>query len=230
MNLTLDYHEILRYLGHWGQKVDQQTESLILRCMEEIQQAAKPRYFYQIYDIRCDIDNEAILLPECGLTLPGRDLYEHLRQCRKCAVMAATLGIEADNLIRIAENTEMSRAVVLDACATEMVEKLCDAAELEIAQIAARENRGLQSRFSPGYGDCPLSAQRSIVNALNATRLIGLTVTPTSLLMPTKSVTAVIGLFDGEVHDAQTRPTCNICRMREHCRFRAAHTTCYSSH
>ena len=85
-------------------------------------------------------------------------------------------------------------------------------------------------RFSPGYGDCPLTAQRSIVDALNATRLIGLTVTPTSLLMPTKSVTAVIGLFDGEVHDAQSRPTCNICRMREHCRFRAAHTTCYSSH
>ena len=39
---------------------------------------------------------------------------------------------------------------------------------------------------------------------------------------------SVIGLFDGEVHDAQSRPTCNICRMREHCRFRAAHTTCYS--
>ena len=48
--------------------------------------------------------------------------------------------------------------------------------------------------------------------------------------MPTKSVTAVIGLFDGEVHDAQSRPTCTICRMRKHCRFRAAHTTCYSSH
>ena len=34
----------------------------------------------------------------------------------------------------------------------------------------------------------------------------------------------------GGFHDAQRRPTCNICRMREHCRFRAAHTTCYSSH
>ena len=48
----------------------------------------------------------------------------------------------------------------------------------------------------------------------NATRLIGLTVTPTSLLMPTKSVTAVIGLFDGEVHDAQSRPTCNMPHAR----------------
>ena len=75
-----------------------------------------------------------------------------------------------------------------------------------------------------------IRAIRTGFGPLNATRLIGLTVTPTSLLMPTKSVTAVIGLFDGEVHDAQSRPTCNICRMREHCRFRAAHTTCYSSH
>ena len=83
---------------------------------------------------------------------------------------------------------------------------------------------------SARYGDCPLTAQHSIVAALNATRLIGLPSRRPSLLMPTKSVTAVIGLFDGKVRDAQSRPTCNICRMREHCRFRAAHTTCYSSH
>lgn len=100
----------------------------------------------------------------------------------------------------------------------------------QVKAAAAAHGLAGNWRFSPGYGDCPLSAQRSIVDALNATRLIGLTVTPTSLLMPTKSVTAVIGLFGGEVHDAQSRPTCNICRMREHCRFRAAHTTCYSSH
>lgn len=224
MNLTLDYHEILRYLGHWGQKVDQQTESLILRCMEEIQQAAKPRYFYQIYNIRCDIDNEAILLPECGLTLPGRDLYEHLRQCRKCAVMAATLGIEADNLIRVAENTEMSRAVVLDACATEMVEKLCDAAELEIAQIAARENRGLQSRFSPGYGDCPLSLQKEIGRVLDTARKIGLTITENALMIPRKSVTAFVG-FTTQIKKKKTNP-CATCSMGGRCRFRKEGTTC----
>ena len=116
------------------------------------------------------------------------------------------------------------------AVAAAMIETCCDEVNDALRHMAEREGLYCRPRFSPGYGDCPLTAQRSIVDALNATRLIGLTVTPTSLLMPTKSVTAVIGLFDGEVHDAQSRPTCNICRMREHCRFRAAHTTCYSSH
>ena len=119
---------------------------------------------------------------------------------------------------------------VLDAACSAYVEAAVEQMDQQVKTDAATHGLAGNWRFSPGYGDCPLSAQRSIVNALNATRLIGLTVTPTSLLMPTKSVTAVIGLFDGEVHDAQSRPTCNICRMREHCRFRAAHTTCYSSH
>ena len=90
-------------------------------------------------------------------------------------------------------------------------------------------NVGLSAnwRFSPGYGDCPLSAQPSILAALNASRLLGLTATTTNLLMPTKSVTAFIGLFDGPVHDANTRPTCNICRLRPSCAFRARGKTCY---
>ena len=118
---------------------------------------------------------------------------------------------------------------MLDAACSAYVEAAVEQMDQQVKADAAAHGLAGNWRFSPGYGDCPLSAQRSIVDALNATRLIGLTVTPTSLLMPTKSVTAVIGLFDGEVHDAQSRPTCNICRMREHCRFRAAHTTCYSS-
>ena len=119
---------------------------------------------------------------------------------------------------------------MLDAACSAYVEAAVEQMDQQVKTDAAVHGLAGNWRFSPGYGDCPLSAQRSIVNALNATRLIGLTVTPTSLLMPTKSVTAVIGLFDGEVHDAQSRPTCNICLMRENCRFRAAHTTCYSSH
>ena len=95
---------------------------------------------------------------------------------------------------------------MLDAACSAYVEAAVEQMDQQVKTDAAAHGLAGNWRFSPGYGDCPLSAQRSIVNALNATRLIGLTVTPTSLLMPTKSVTAVIGLFDGEVHDAQSRP------------------------
>ena len=144
--------------------------------------------------------------------------------------MACTLGMDAERRLRTTGAQQPLEGAVLDAACSAYVEAAVEQMDQQVKAAAAVHGLAGNWRFSPGYGDCPLTAQRSIVAALNATRLIGLTVTPTSLLMPTKSVTAVIGLFDGEVHDAQSRPTCNICRMREHCRFRAAHTTCYSSH
>lgn len=146
------------------------------------------------------------------------------------ALMACTLGMDAERRLRTTGAQHPLEGAVLDAACSAYVEAAVEQMDQQVKAAAAAHGLAGNWRFSPGYGDCPLTAQRSIVAALNATRLIGLTVTPTNLLMPTKSVTAVIGLFDGEVHDAQSRPTCNICRMRENCRFRAAHTTCYSSH
>ena len=124
--------------------------------------------------------------------------------------MACTLGMDAERRLRTTGAQHPLEGAVLDAACSAYVEAAVEQMDQQVKTDAAAHGLAGNWRFSPGYGDCPLSAQRSIVNALNATRLIGLTVTPTSLLMPTKSVTAVIGLFDGEVHDAQTRPTCNI--------------------
>ncbi|MFR5438683.1 MAG: hypothetical protein ACLTJN_00360 [Monoglobus pectinilyticus] len=48
------------------------------------------------------------------------------------AVMAVTLGIEVDNSIRIAQGNDMLKAVVMDSCATEFIEKVCDEVEKKI--------------------------------------------------------------------------------------------------
>ena len=162
----------------------------------------------------------------------GQQIEPELSRRIELVVERLELDIEprGERRLRTTGAQHPLEGAVLDAACSAYVEAAVEQMDQQVKTDAATHGLAGNWRFSPGYGDCPLSAQRSIVNALNATRLIGLTVTPTSLLMPTKSVTAVIGLFDGEVHDAQSRPTCNICRMREHCRFRAAHTTCYSSH
>lgn len=223
MDLTLDRQEVLRYLGYRGQAIDSRTDALISGCMDQMLKTAKPRYVYRIFEVRQDIEQEAILLPECGLVLPGRDIYEHLRECRKCALMAATLGIEADNLIRVAEADAMSRAVILDACATDMIEKVCDWAEREIEVRAAEENRGVNFRFSPGYGDLPLTLQGRIGEVLDTVRKIGLTMTENSLMIPRKSVTALIGFT---VRPRKQVSKCATCSMRGQCRFRKEGTTC----
>ena len=49
-------------------------------------------------------------------------------------------------------------------------------------------------RFSPGYADFPLEVQPKLLEILDAPRRIGLTVSPSLLLIPTKSVTCILGV------------------------------------
>ena len=51
----------------------------------------------------------------------------------------------------------------------------------------------VRPRFSPGYGDLPLALQREVFAALDCPRRIGLTLSDSLLMSPTKSVTALIG-------------------------------------
>ena len=57
-------------------------------------------------------------------------------------------------------------------------------------------SRGLvpTRRYSPGYGDLPLSVQPALLDALDAGRRLGVTLTESLLMVPMKSVTAVVGI------------------------------------
>ncbi|MFR5438684.1 MAG: hypothetical protein ACLTJN_00365 [Monoglobus pectinilyticus] len=54
-NIELDKNEILRYLGHRGQEIDTNTETMIDNCIEEIKKISRYRYVYKIFDIKSDI-------------------------------------------------------------------------------------------------------------------------------------------------------------------------------
>jgi hypothetical protein len=79
-------------------------------------------------------------------------------------------------------------------------------------------------RFSPGYGDLPLSLQPALTSLLDTSRQIGLTLTDSLILLPRKSVTAVLGL----AHKPQTKRFrgCAYCSMFASCAYRKAGKTC----
>ena len=116
----------------------------------------------------------------------------------------------------------MARAVMLDACGSALVESGCNAAEEELA--ARFPGRYLTDRFSPGYGDLPLALQPAICAALDAGRRVGVQVTDSFLMNPSKSVTAVIGLSD-RPQQARIRG-CAYCSMRETCTLRKGGKSC----
>ena len=86
------------------------------------------------------------------------------------------------------------------------------------------EGQFLTGRFSPGYGDYPIAVQNDLLRLLDAPRKIGLCATPTHLLTPRKSVTAVLGVAGHPV--TGRRAGCANCALRERCAYRKEGKTC----
>lgn len=225
--IQIDKNEVLRYLGYRSSNVDKNTSNMIDHCITELRTIARYRYTYSIFDIEVGFykDMSCINVKDTNLRFTGNDIYEHLRDSRKCAVMAVTLGVEVDNAIRLAQNTDMLKAVVLDSCASEYIEKVCDYVKSEILIEARKLGCGINFAFAPGYGDFPLDIQKKLVDAVDAGRKIGLTVTENYLMIPRKSVTGVVG-FVRDLEYSRHKSKCETCSMRKTCVFRKDGKTC----
>lgn len=215
INLTsFDTQEALRYLGgttvsltpDWLEKIDQAYQSIL--------KAAQPRWHYKELLIS-DIDNSVLI---------GKDIHALLENCKSCLLFCATLGSRVEHLLRLHQVNDMAFTLLLDACASAAIEQVCDDAQLFLADLYHKKNLYMTSRFSCGYGDYPLTAQNKIISLLDAPRQIGLSVNSGGLLIPTKSVTAVIGL--SPVPTTSQRQSCSTCSMRETCNFRRKGVPC----
>ena len=218
-NLNVDSDEILRYLGHKGQSVDENTNQLIRECIDEIQKDFGGRYVYNIYDI--DIQKDTIKLLNTAISLPGISISHQLKGCTKCILMAVTLGNNIDRMIRYYMKEHISKGIIYDACSTVFVEALCDFVEVEMSNSLDDKN-SLTTRFSPGYGDLPISIQPEILEVLNAYKKIGLAVNESFILTPRKSITAVIGIGT----DNKKNNRCIQCMKYETCSIRKESKYC----
>ena len=118
------------------------------------------------------------------------DLAKCLADCDRVVLFAATVGLAPDRLSEKYRRLSPEKALYANAIGAERVEALCDAF---CADLAAEQPT--RPRFSPGYGDLPLSLQTAVFKALDCPRKIGVTLTDSLLMTPTKSVTALVGIL-----------------------------------
>lgn len=208
-----DIKEVLRYLGYRGNPGDEQVLKTIDSCIAELSRASSPRSLSQPFAV--SFQDSAVLLG--NLKIESKDLLGHLDGCKEAVLFAATLGTQADFLLERTSKMDMSRAVVLQACAAAMMESYCDDCERSLAKEAAQRELFLRPRYSPGYGDFSIQHQHDLLRILGSQKKIGLTVTDGCMLVPTKSVTAVIGL-------TSEKTSCHIAKCMEcqslNCPFR----------
>ena len=187
-----NYKNILRYA-----KVDESTDeidNIITSCIEELNNKLQYYVCYREYPIT--------FLPNCNnssinlgfTTASSSNLLSNLEGCTHIVVFAATIGLQIDRLISKYSNISPSRAVIMNAIATERIESLANTFNNDITSEKHALGYITKPRFSPGYGDFNINTQKDIFEALNCSKNIGLSLKDNMLMTPSKSITAIIGI------------------------------------
>lgn len=206
--------EAVRYLGYGKHAIDDRTSALLIQSFAELEEVVHERFVYRIFDLQ---PKEQGRLKIGTMDIKSSNLGRNLKGCGETVVFGATLGIGVDRLIKKRTVTDMASVVVLQACAAAMLEEYCDQCQEKLAEEFAAEGKYLRPRFSPGYGDFDIRHQGELLQMIGAAKRAGISMTENSMLIPTKSVTALIGISDTKL--PCHREGCEACEKRD-CLYR----------
>lgn len=209
--LNIPLRVVYRYLGLRGTVPDEALAALTEKSLGEFQEIAQFSACYLVLPCReteQGVDFGAFIAP-------GESIKRNLRGCDRAILFAATAGVETERQRRRAELSSMAQAVVLDAIGSAAIECFCD----WLGECWRGEYPGfvLRPRFSPGYGDLPLETQKALLSTLDAGRKAGISLSESLLMLPQKSVSAIVGL--GKTGCEARHGDCSLCEKQD-CEFR----------
>lgn len=206
--------DLLWYLGCRGQDPGPEVNRKIDKVCRELEEHAAPALFYLRFPLTADSDGYPVI---AGVPVRSGNLRKNLTGCESVLLCAATLGTETDRLLYRYAQTDLSGQTILQAASAALLEAFLDQEQDRIRREAAGQGLYLRPRFSPGYGDFPLESQLWIFDLLKPGRRLGITLTSSLLMIPSKSVTAVAGL--GRKDIGCRKNGCEACTLTS-CAFR----------
>lgn len=217
----VDRAEALRYLGYADQQLAPELAARIERTFGHCEEVARPAWCWRAFPV--EIDAGQATLVGSALRFPASGA---LAAMSACAVLACTIGLAHDREERRLAVGEATEALVFDAAGSSLVEACADSCERAISMWAMVEGLHAGQRTSPGYGELPLSLSADIIRTLDAGKQLGISMTGSGLLVPMKSVTALVGLFEREEDARRARRSCADCIARSDCAYLKAGKPC----
>lgn len=212
--MIIDRKEALRYMGFGRNNPDERTLDMMEECIREAEKVMQPRNVHRRFRLKVD-DNDNISAG--GLTFHSKNLAKNLTGCGEIIFFAATLGNGVDMLMNRYNKLSIAKAAVLQGVGAAAIEAYCNECQRAIEEELKAEGLFLRPRFSPGYGDLPLTIQGEFLDVLAAYKTVGIILSDGGVMLPEKSVTAVMGI-SGENSRCHIEG-CEICGKKD-CAYR----------
>ena len=180
--------EIARYMRMGRSVPDGELASRVLKLRDEANAVIRPARIWR----RFAISGGAISSGTSRLAIEGT-LARHIAGCSSAFLVCGTIGAAFDAFHRRVSISSGLDALIVQAIGAALIEKVMDETEDAIRRELSN-GESLAPRYSPGYGTFPLAAQRTLLELLDAPLKIGVSLTDTLLMVPSKSVSAIIGV------------------------------------
>lgn len=194
--LFIDKNETKRYAGLGHSAFD---DRMIEKACMEAQLFSHVQGSWDIYPYHAE---QGLINSDPQHRIDGIKIRKHLQRAQQVVVLSVTLGSEIEEMITTYfHDGNFAFSLLLDAAATAAVEAAADAMEKTIQQSIHAKGCHTITRFSPGYGDWDIKFQPHLLELAKAAA-INVHLTESYMLVPRKSITAIIGVVPTQNLDA----------------------------
>lgn len=205
----LDRNEILRYLQAKNE-VSKEWQAEIESVIEEVYTFMSPTYAAVADNI--EVRDAHLSLSHFELDIESKNLSNHLKASDKIWIVVATLGHAIERKIQYHFTMSPTRAIIMDACGSAIIEAYCDIIEEEISEESGTPF--FTSRFSPGYGDLDLSYQSVFFDKFQFSKKTGIHLSKGDLMVPQKSVLFILGNLEQYDETKGCGHKCLTCQLK----------------
>ena len=191
--------DVYEQMGYHDAQPDKATQQETAMILKEVSQWLRPRFSYFVVNKQPDFEMGNIILRQ-------------LRGSEAFALFVCTSGLEFETYQqRLKEQGDMVRVFIADALGSVIAEKCADQMEKALQESIDKLGWKQTNRFSPGYCGWHVS-QQQLLFPLFQGHTCGVKLTDSSLMIPIKSVSGIIGLGK-KVRKLEY--TCGLCDFKQ---------------
>ena len=191
--------DVYEQMGYHDAQPDKATQQETAMILKEVSQWLRPQFSYFVVNKQPDFEMGNIILRQ-------------LRGSEAFALFICTSGLEFETYQhRLKEQGDMVRVFIADALGSVIAEKCADQMEKALQESIDKLGWKQTNRFSPGYCGWHVS-QQQLLFPLFQGHTCGVKLTDSSLMIPIKSVSGIIGLGK-KVRKLEY--TCGLCDFKQ---------------
>lgn len=193
-DLHIASSEIYEAMGYADAVPDEAVEEEVRVLLGRIEAVTRPRFCFFVSDGDLDEVKDTLSVGDTSFSI-GKIITRQLRGSESFAFFAATAGSAFEMFQHaLQQEGDMVKIYIADAIGSIIAEKTADCMEIALNEYIYDRGWKHTNRFSPGYCGWHVSEQKKLFPLFPLAEPCGIRLTESSLMLPIKSVSGVIGV------------------------------------